>query len=94
MQQVCRRGEKVALYCLLGNIALALLKALAGLYGGSKAMLADAFNSAADSLTTLAVYAALKLPGSRRISATTTGTERLSPWWRPWWAPVSCSPRP
>ncbi|HOP69776.1 MAG: cation diffusion facilitator family transporter [Dethiobacteria bacterium] len=61
MQQVCRRGEKVALYCLLGNIALALLKALAGLYGGSKAMLADAFNSAADSLTTLAVYAALKI---------------------------------
>ena len=54
-------GEKVTLFCLLGNIALSLLKGMAGFLGGSKAMIADAFHSGSDTLATLVVYISLKI---------------------------------
>lgn len=59
----CRTGETVALYCLLANLVLSLLKGLAGFFGGSKALIADAFHSGSDSLATLVVYISLKISG-------------------------------
>lgn len=56
-----RRGETITLYCLLGNILLSLLKGLAGLLGGSKAMVADALHSASDVIATLVVFVCLKI---------------------------------
>lgn len=61
MEQSYSYGEKITFYCLLANLVLSLLKGLAGLYGGSKAMVADAFHSASDSLATLVVYISLKI---------------------------------
>lgn len=56
-----RKGETVTLYCLLGNILLSLLKGLAGFFGSSKAMVADALHSASDVIATFVVLISLKI---------------------------------
>lgn len=58
-----RTGETITLYCLLANLFLSLLKGLAGFFGDSKALIADAFHSGSDSLATLVVYISLKISG-------------------------------
>ncbi|MDW7739702.1 MAG: cation diffusion facilitator family transporter [Bacillota bacterium] len=55
------RGETITFFCLLGNLALSLLKGLAGYFGSSKAMIADAFHSGSDTFATLVVYISLKI---------------------------------
>ena len=57
----CRKGETITLYCLLGNLVLSLFKGLVGFWGGSKAMIADAFHSGSDSIATMVVYIGLKI---------------------------------
>lgn len=54
-------GEKVTLYCLLGNLFLSIFKGVVGFLGGSKAMVADAFHSASDVMATLVVYVCIKI---------------------------------
>lgn len=56
-----RIGEKVTIYCLAGNLLLSLFKGLAGFFGGSKAMVADAFHSGSDVLATLVVFVCIKI---------------------------------
>lgn len=56
-----RKGETITLYCLLGNLVLSLVKGLVGFFGGSKAMIADAFHSGSDSIATMVVYIGLKI---------------------------------
>lgn len=56
-----QQGEKVTLYCLLGNLFLSVFKGIVGFLGGSKAMVADAFHSASDVLATLVVYICIRI---------------------------------
>ena len=58
-----KQGEKTAFYCILGNIALSLVKLSAGIFGHSKAMVADALHSASDIITTIIVLAGIKIAG-------------------------------
>ncbi|MGB2600050.1 MAG: cation diffusion facilitator family transporter, partial [Candidatus Omnitrophota bacterium] len=54
-------GEKGAWVGILSNIALFILKFLAGIFGRSQAMIADAFHTASDALTSIAVLIGLKI---------------------------------
>lgn len=56
-----RRGEQVTLYCLVGNLLLSIFKGAAGFWGGSKAMVADAFHSGSDVLATFVVFVCIKI---------------------------------
>lgn len=58
------RGERITGICLLGNIFLSILKAVAGVLGGSQALVADAVHSATDVVATAVVYVGIKI--SRR----------------------------
>lgn len=46
------KGERIILFCLMGNAFLLVLKGAAGILGRSQALQADAINSAGDVLTT------------------------------------------
>lgn len=56
-----RIGEKVTIYCLAGNLLLSIFKGLAGYFGGSKVMVADAFHSGSDVLATFVVFVCIKI---------------------------------
>jgi len=56
-----KTGERITIFCIIGNIALSLLKLLAGLLGNSKALVSDAFNSASDVISTLMVLISIKI---------------------------------
>ena len=56
-----RKGEKITGICLLGNILLSFLKAVAGVLGGSQALVADAVHSATDVVATTVVYLGIKI---------------------------------
>lgn len=56
-----KEGEKITLICLLGNLILSVLKGLAGFFGNSQAMIADAFHSASDVIATFVVYMGIKI---------------------------------
>ena len=56
-----RHGEKVTIACIIGNIMLSALKLLAGIFGASKAMLADALHSASDIVATSVVLIGIKV---------------------------------
>jgi len=56
-----KEGEKGAWIGILGNLALFVVKILAGVFGRSHAMIADAFHTASDALTSLAVFAGFKI---------------------------------
>ncbi len=54
-------GEKVVIACIVGNILLSLFKLLAGIFGNSKAMLADALHSASDIVATSVVLVGIRI---------------------------------
>ncbi len=56
-----KAGEKAAWLGILSNIALFVLKFLAGLFGRSQAMIADAFHTASDAFTSIAVLVGFKI---------------------------------
>lgn len=56
-----KKAKRITLICIMGNIALCLFKGFAGHFGGSKAMLADAYHSLSDVVATLVVYISLKI---------------------------------
>ena len=53
-------GLRIITWCLIGNIALLLLKGAVGLLSGSEALKADAVNSAGDSLAAVVVMLGLR----------------------------------
>lgn len=55
------RGERVTVLCIIGNIVLSALKLLAGIFGGSKAMISDALHSASDIVATSVVLIGIKI---------------------------------
>lgn len=56
-----KQGEKITIACIAGNILLTAFKLLAGIFGGSKAMLADALHSASDIIATAVVLIGIKI---------------------------------
>ena len=56
-----KRGERVTIACILGNVALTLLKLLAGLFGSSQAMISDALHSASDIIATTVVLIGIRI---------------------------------
>jgi cation diffusion facilitator family transporter len=54
-------AEKWAIIGVVGNLILTVLKALAGVVGGSSAMVADAAHSASDIIASAVVYVSLKI---------------------------------
>ncbi len=59
-----RYGEKVSFNVLLLNIILTIVKIIAGIFGNSIALIADAFHSLTDVITTVGVIISLRI--SRR----------------------------
>jgi cation diffusion facilitator family transporter len=58
-EQLVREKKKIALYSILLNLFLALLKIVAGLVGGSAALVADGVHSLADLAAAISVYAGI-----------------------------------
>lgn len=56
-----RQGEKITLACIAGNVVLSFFKLLAGMLGGSKAMIADALHSASDIVATAVVFIGIRI---------------------------------
>jgi cation diffusion facilitator family transporter len=56
-----RQGEKITVWCIVGNVVLTIFKLLAGIFGNSKAMVADALHSASDIVATSAVLIGIKV---------------------------------
>jgi len=56
-----RIAEKYAKIGVVSNVVLTLMKAVAGVLGGSQAMIAEAMHSAADFIATVIVYISLKI---------------------------------
>lgn len=54
-------GEKVCIHILILNIFLSTIKLLAGIFGNSVALIADAFHSMSDVLTTVCVIVCLRI---------------------------------
>ena len=55
------KGEKITIACIIGNIVLSALKLVAGIIGGSKAMIADSLHSASDIVATSVVLVGIKV---------------------------------
>ncbi len=55
------KGKKVTIWCIIGNIILTACKLLAGIFGKSEAMIADALHSASDIVATSAVLVGIKV---------------------------------
>ncbi len=56
-----KKGEKITIACIIGNIVLSALKLAAGILGGSKAMIADSLHSASDIVATSVVLIGIKV---------------------------------
>ncbi len=56
-----KHGEKISILCIFGNIMLSIIKLAGGIYGGSKAMIADALHSASDIVTTIVVIIGIRI---------------------------------
>ncbi|MFH1394999.1 MAG: cation diffusion facilitator family transporter [Candidatus Omnitrophota bacterium] len=56
-----RAGERKAWLGILSNILLFLLKFFAGIFGKSQAMIADAFHTASDALTSIGILVGFKI---------------------------------
>jgi len=56
-----RTAEKWAIFGVVGNIILTTIKAIAGIVGGSSAMVADAMHSASDIVASAVVYISLRI---------------------------------
>jgi cation diffusion facilitator family transporter len=57
-----KKGEKITIACIIGNIVLSALKLAAGIIGGSKAMIADSLHSASDIVATSVVLVGTGCP--------------------------------
>lgn len=57
--------RKVSVWGIIGNLFLLILKSLIGLYSHSQAMIADAFNSASDILSSLMTYVGNKVASKK-----------------------------
>ena len=79
LQHKYKKGEMVTFYCIVGNLLLSILKALAGFLGGSKAMIADAFHSASDTVATIVVYFSLKISRKPADSSHPYGHGKVEP---------------
>ncbi len=55
------KGEKITKFCLWGNLVLCILKFVAGVFGRSQAMVADALHSGSDVIATFAVLIGIKI---------------------------------
>jgi cation diffusion facilitator family transporter len=55
-----KTAEKTALFSIVGNLLLAIIKGLAGVLGHSYALIADAIESTADVISSLLVYVGLR----------------------------------
>lgn len=60
-QEDFKTAEKWAVIGVLGNIILTVIKAIAGIVGGSSAMVADAIHSASDIIASAIVYVSLRI---------------------------------
>jgi cation diffusion facilitator family transporter len=56
-----KNAERITIGCIVGNVVLSLFKLLAGIFGGSKAMIADALHSASDIFATTAVLIGIRI---------------------------------
>ena len=56
-----KKGEKITIACIIGNIVLSALKLVAGIIGGSEAMIADSLHSASDIVATSVVLVGIKV---------------------------------
>lgn len=59
-------GQKVAVYVLLGNLSLGIIKIVAALLSGSLGVLVDGFHSLADACGSTCVLGSLKIAGRPR----------------------------
>lgn len=56
-----KRGERITLFCIIGNVLLSIFKFITGIIGNSKAMVADALHSVSDVIATIAVFIGIKI---------------------------------
>ncbi len=56
-----RRGERITVACIIGNVLLTAFKLLAGIFGRSQAMVSDALHSASDIVATAVVLVGLRI---------------------------------
>ena len=61
MEQKSKKAIRISVIAIIGNVLLAALKLIAGFYGNSKALIADAIHSLSDVLATFIVVGALLL---------------------------------
>lgn len=60
-QDRVKQTEKITYICMLGNIALAVLKILTGIFGASAAMIADGVHSFSDLVTDIVLIVGVRL---------------------------------
>lgn len=70
-------ANKVSFVTIIGNIALSVLKLLAGIIANSSAMISDAIHSASDVFSTLVVIIGIKLASKKPDKEHPYGHERL-----------------
>ena len=70
-------ANKVAVNTIIGNLALALLKLVAGIVASSKAMISDAIHSASDVFSTIIVIIGVKLASKEADKEHPYGHERM-----------------
>lgn len=75
--QSMKIANRVSLLSILGNIALALFKFIAGIVGHSAAMISDAVHSASDVASTVVVMIGMKLSHKEADADHEYGHERL-----------------
>ena len=68
---------KVSVLTIVANTVLALLKLLAGVFAGSRALVSDAVHSASDVFSTLIVIIGVKIAGRKADSSHPYGHERF-----------------
>lgn len=72
-----KAANKVAVNTIIGNLALALLKLVAGIVASSKAMISDAIHSASDVFSTIIVIIGVKLASKEADKEHPYGHERM-----------------
>jgi len=72
-------GNKISKITIIANIALSILKILAGVFGKSSALIADGMHSFSDILSTVVVMLGLKLSEKPADESHPYGHERIEP---------------
>ena len=60
-QEDFKLAERTAIFGVIGNVILTLIKLMAGIVGNSSAMIADALHSASDIFASAVVFVSLKI---------------------------------